>query len=301
MNSLKFIWQKNAPFFIQNYIKILTDNPVNKKRRKNILRQFHKTKGTFPKEIVEAIQYLKKNRFTPFPYNWSLKYEYFIPKIYVDSENSFYYIIFEGKKLYFPKKYTRSQVLWTTRGILKEQDTNSAHLYLTEKFQIENDSILIDAGVAEGSFSLSAIEKVKKLFLIECEPDWLEALELTFKPWKNKVEIIGKYLSDSVSDNMISIDGLIKAQENEKYFFKFDVEGYEKQALNGMKVFFSEAANLKMSVATYHRVNDANEINDILTSKDLKCHFSDSYLVFTDENENTSFRKAIIRAEKTKK
>jgi hypothetical protein len=298
MNSLKFIWQKYAPLIIQNYIKLLTDNQVNKERRKKILRQFNKSKGNLPNEIVEAIQYLRKNRFTPLPYKWSLKYENLIPEIYFDSDTSFYFIIFEGKKLYFPRKYTKSQVLWTTRGILKEQDTNSAHLYLTEKFQIENDSILIDAGVAEGSFSLSAIEKVKKLYLIECEPDWLEALELTFKPWKNKVEIIGKYLSDSVSDNSISIDGLVKAQKNEKYFFKFDVEGYEKQALEGMKVFFSEAANLKMSVATYHRVNDATQINEILTDKGLKCHFSDSYLIFVDENENPSFRKAIIRAEK---
>ena len=300
MNSLKFLWQKYAPSFIQNYIKILTDNSVNQERRKKILRQFNKKKGNFPNEIIEAIQYLKKNRFTPFPYYWSLKYERLIPEVYVDSDNSFSYIIFEGKRLYFPKKYTQSQVIWTTRGILKEQDINSAHRYLTETFQIENDSILIDAGVAEGSFSLSAIEKVKKLYLIECEPDWIEALELTFKPWKNKVEIIEKYLSDSITENTISIDGLVEASSNEKYFFKFDVEGYEKLALKGMKAFFSTAPNVKMSVATYHRVNDADEINQTLTEYGLNCHFSDSFLVFIDENEIPTFRKAIIRAEKQK-
>lgn len=299
MKSLKFLWQKLAPLSLQNSIKILTDSKVNKARRRSVLRQYKNCDtNNQPKEILEAVKFLRKHCFTYVPYNWSLKYDALIPKIYFDTENHFHYIIFENKKLYFPKCYTVSQVLWTTRGILKEQDINSPHLYLTDKFQIENDSVLIDAGVAEGSFSLSAIEKVKKLYLIECEPNWLEALEITFSPWKDKVVIIGKYLSDVVSDNTISIDSIVEIDENDKYFVKFDVEGYEKRALEGMKNFLSKVTNLKMSIATYHNLDDANDINEILLKEGLKCHFSDSFLLFVNDNEIPSFRKAIIRAEK---
>lgn len=299
MKSLKLIWQKQAPLYLQNSIKLFTDNEVNKTRRREVLKQYkNSTTDSQPAEIVEAIKFLKRHCFSNFPYKWSLQYENYIPEIYIDSTNHFYYTIFEGKKLYYPKRYTENQVLWTVRSILKEQDINSPHLYLTDKFQIENNSILIDAGVAEGSFSLSTIEKVKKLYLIECEPDWLEALKFTFEPWKDKVVIVGKYLSDVVSDTSVSIDNIIEIDEKEKYFFKFDIEGYEKQAFAGMKNFFAKVKNLKMTVATYHNLNDANDINKILSNERLKCHFSESYLLFNNGNEIPNFRKAIIRAEK---
>lgn len=299
MTSIKFIWQKYAPLYIQNTLKLYSDTALNKNRRKMVISQYknNKTKNQ-PKEIHDAIKFLRKHSFTPFPYDWSLKYDTFISEIFFDSKLSFHYMIFEGKKLYFPKKYSRNQVLWTMRGVLKEQDVNSAHLYLTDKFQIENDSILIDGGVAEGSFSLSAIEKVKKLYLIECNPDWIEALELTFSPWKDKVVILGKYLSDKVSENTISIDSIMDVNETEKYFVKLDVEGYEIRALQGMNSVFSKAKNLKMCVCTYHHLNDAYDINKYLSYNGLKCDFSDSFLIFIDNNEMPSFRKALIRAEK---
>jgi len=299
MSSVKLFWQKYVPAFIQNTIRVYTDSKINKGRRKQILQQFDRRElRNQPVEIQHAIKFLKTNRFTSFPYSWSLKYDNYFPEIFFDSEVSFHYMILEGKRLYFPKKYNRNQVVWTMRGIFKEQDKNSAHLYLTENFQVENNSILIDGGVAEGSFSLSVIEKVKKLYLIECQLDWIEALQLTFAPWKDKVVIIGKYLSDSVTDNTISIDSIVEVKQTEKYFIKLDIEGYELRALDGMSSFFSKANYLKMCICTYHNLTDADEINKYLNKKELKCEFSNSYLIFVDNNEIPSFRKALIRAEK---
>ena|ERR1035437_5906520 len=138
MKSLKLIWQKQAPLYLQNSIKLFTDNEVNKTRRREVLKQYkNSTTDSQPAEIVEAIKFLKRHCFSNFPYKWSLQYENYIPEIYIDSTNHFYYTIFEGKKLYYPKRYTENQVLWTVRSILKEQDINSPHLYLTDKFQIE--------------------------------------------------------------------------------------------------------------------------------------------------------------------
>jgi len=297
MKSYKFYWQKYAPQSIQSVVKLYSDSDLNKARRSFLLKNSKPIKNQ-QTEIQEAISFLKTHRFSSLPYFWSLKYDNFTTEIYFDKQFSFHYIIFEGKKLYFPKHYSQFQILWTMRGILKEQDRNSAHCYLTDEFQVENGSIVIDGGVAEGSFSLSIIEKIKKLYLIECQPEWIEALKLTFFPWKDKVEIIGKYLSDSDSENTVSVDNFVEVQESEKYFVKFDIEGYEMLAFEGMKKFFDETKNLKMCVCTYHHEEDAQNINKYLTDKGLNCNFSDSYIVFVDENEVPGFRKALIRTEK---
>jgi hypothetical protein len=297
MKSFKFYWQRYVPLMIQSFIQLFTDSETNKSRRSNLIKNSKLIKNK-PIEIKEAISFLKNHRFSPLPYFWTLKYDNFTTEIYLDEKFAFHYIIFEGKKLYFPKQYTQFQILWTMRGILKEQDINSPHCYLTDEFQVEDGSILIDGGVAEGSFSLSNIERIKKLYLIEYQSEWVEALKLTFFPWKDKVEIIGKYLSDSVSENSISVDNFVEIYENEKYFVKYDIEGYEMKAFEGMKKFFIEVKNLKISVCTYHHEEDAKNIKKFLTDKGLICKFSNSYIVFVDENEVPSFRKAVIRAEK---
>ena len=297
MKSLKLIWQKIAPQYIQSFVNIYTDTSENKEKRKKVLSYYEsKRKSELSVEERDVIRFFQHHRYSPFPYRWTLKYDKLIPEVLFDDTVSFYYILFEGKRLYFPKNFTRNQVIWTMRSILKEQDEKSAHLYLTDTFQVENDSIMVDGGVAEGSLSLSLIEKLKKLYLIECEPNWLEALRLTFSPWKDKVEIIGKYLSDTADEQNVSIDSLLEVKADEKYLIKLDVEGYEKQALKGMNHFFSKVKNLKMCVCTYHFDNDAVDIHHMLKDKRLNCEFSDGYLLFDNENELPTFRKALIRA-----
>ncbi len=299
MKSVKLIWQKYAPLGIQSLINIYTDSPTNKEKRKKLLRYYQSKSGNeLSQEERDAFCFFKRHRYSPFPFKWTLKYDKLIPEIFFDDSVSFHYVLFEGKKLYFPGNYSRNQVMWTMRSILKEQDRNSAHLYLTENFRVDEGSIMVDGGVAEGSLSLSLIEKVKKLYLIECEPSWIEALNLTFAPWKEKVEIIGKYLSDKTDEHNITIDSILEADENGKYFIKLDVEGYEKQTLNGMNNFFAKVRDLKMCVCTYHYENDAAELEKMLKDRGMSCEFSESRLLFSMHGEIPSFRKALIRARK---
>lgn len=297
MATFKYIWQKNAPLCLQNRIKIYTDSPANKRKRKSYL-DFLKQKSGLTDEEKQASQYFKNHPFTPFPFGWAGKYDRLTPEVYFDDFHSCFYVFFENKKLYFPKNYSKKQVVWTIRSIYREQDSHSAHRYLTDNFQPHDNSIMIDGGVAEGSLSLSLIEKVKKLYLIECEKNWIEALQLTFEPWKEKVEIVGKYLSDKTDEHNITIDSILEADENEKYFIKLDVEGYEKLTLKGMNRFFAKVRDLKMCVCTYHYENDAAELEKILKNRGMSCEFSESSLLFSMHSEIPSFRKALIRARK---
>jgi hypothetical protein len=289
--------QKYAPIMNQNRINLLTDTPHNKKKRREFIEHYRQ-KEALTNEESEALGFFKNHRYSSFPFKWSLKYDRYFPDIYLDETNSFHYVMFEGKKLYFPKKYSPHQIIWTVRSILKEQDVRSAHLYLTSEFQIEEETIMIDGGVAEGSLPLSLIEKLKQLYLIECNLEWIEALNLTFAPWRDKVEIIGKYLSDTTNDQNVCIDELLEVKEDEKYFVKIDVEGYEKLALKGMTEFFQKVKKLKMCLCTYHKENDAKDLEQFVIEKKLIYEFSDSHLLYDNEDKVPTFRKALIRAKR---
>jgi hypothetical protein len=182
--------------------------------------------------------------------------------------------------------------------MLKEQDPLSPHLYLNYDFQVEPGSIVIDAGVAEGNFALSVVEKAKRLYLIECNTEWMEALRLTFAPWKEKVVFIEKYMSDIESDTTTSIDALVRPESGEKYFIKLDIEGFEQKALSGMKTLVASGNPVKIDVCTYHRQNDLKEIGAILQSCGFSYKVSDGYLLYFQTGEEPSFRKVLIRAGK---
>ncbi len=71
---------------------------------------------------------------------------------------------------------------------------------------VKDNDILSDIGAAEGNFSLSVIDKVQHVYLFETDNDWIEALEKTFEPWKEKVSIIHKFVGNKDTDTCITLD-----------------------------------------------------------------------------------------------
>jgi hypothetical protein len=298
MNSIQRIWQKVAPNFLLVGLRFIMEPESYKLRRKKVLEHFKNINQTeLPTEISEALKYLRWHKYSPFPYKWTQKYDNLIPEVIRDEANQSFYTIFEGKRMYFPKRFTETHVIWAVRSIFKEQDPGSPHLYLNNDFQIDEGSIVVDAGVAEGNFALSVVEKAKRLYLIECEKEWMDALRLTFAPWKEKVVFVEKFMSDTAGDSTTSIDSLIKPEPGESYFIKLDIEGFEQKALSGMKELVASGSPVKMNVCTYHHPNDFKEIGDILNSFGFRWNPSDGYVLFFQENEEPSFRKVLIRAE----
>ncbi len=299
MNAFQRIWQTNTPDFLLAFIRIIFEPKVFKVRRKALLKQYKNVEmSVLPIEIQHGIIYLSQNPFTPFPYKWTKKYDTLMPEVIRDERQGCFYTLFEGKKMYFPKHFTHTHVIWTIRSISKEQDQLSPHRYLTENFQLEPDSIVVDAGVAEGNFALSVVEKARKLYLIECNSSWMEALKLTFGPWKEKVFFIEKYLSDEASPSTTTIDSFLVPESGCNYFIKLDIEGFEQKAISGMKQLFASGNPIKMNVCTYHHPNDCEEILATLKSLGFFCEVSEGYLIYFQRNEEPSFRKALIRAQK---
>ena len=299
MNAFQRIWQTKTPDFLLSSIRLIFEPKIFKDRRKALLKQYENADmPALPKEIRAGINYLKRHPFTPFPFEWAKKYDTLMPEVMRDEKQGCYYSLFEGKRMYFPKHYTHTHVIWAIRSILKEQDPLSPHLYLTDDFQLTPESIVVDAGVAEGNFALSVVEKAKKLYLIECNSAWMEALRLTFEPWKEKVFFIEKYLSDEADSSTISLDSLLEPEAGCNYFVKLDIEGFEQRALSGMKKLISSGNPIKMNVCTYHHPNDCKEIETILVSNGFSCEVSEGYLIYFQRKEEPSFRKALIRAGK---
>lgn len=259
----------------------------------------NKYAGTHDEEIKSFLHIMKRQKGpNVYAYNPVKKDE--IREVFFDERKHLYYTIFEGKRLYFAQSYKFSIIngkkyacdLW------QEQDLNSPHLYEADGITVEDGDVLVDAGVCEGNFSLHNIDKVSKLYLIECNTDWLEALKATFEPYKDKVVLCNKFLSDRDTDQTITLNSLVKEPVN---FIKMDIEGEEINALKGAARVFANSTNIKCSICCYHKHGDEKKIRNILQEYGLITSTSKGYMLFLWDNEiwsNPELRRGIVRGRK---
>jgi phospholipid N-methyltransferase len=166
--------------------------------------------------------------------------------------------------------------------------------YLTEDFQVESNDIVLDIGSAEGNFALSIIDEVKRIYIFEADKEWIEALYATFEPWKEKVVIINKFVSDQTSEESICLDDFIQEKID---FIKGDVEGEELKIMQGAKEIIQKYCP-KVLMCTYHKGNDSEALKIFLEKNDYKIHFSAGYIIFLDDPKPPYLRRGLIRAEK---
>lgn len=218
---------------------------------------------------------------------------------FYDENADLHYILFENKRMYYKRNY--HFIIEDGKKYVKdpwyEQDPNSPHLYEQGEISVCDGDVIVDAGTCEGNFSLHNIDKASKVFLIECNPDWLEALKYTFAPYQDKVVICDKFLSDTDSDKTITLNTLLK-KENVS-FIKMDIEGEEINALHGADVILKENKGLKLAICSYHRHGDEEKIKEILHSYQMKTETSKGYMLFLYDKDifyNPELRRGIIRA-----
>lgn len=259
-----------------------------------------------PKDALRAICYylIKKPRnskeqaykdwvkadFSSYPYVWKKEYDHQHYKINVDDKNNLPYVEHNGKLLYFKHDMT-SLAEGYYRSLLIEQDKRSAHSYV-ESYQELQGKTLLDIGAAEGIFALDTIEYVNHAFLFECDESWIEALEATFAPWRNKITIVRKYVSDVDDDNNITLDTFLQSEGKsiDNLFLKMDIEGYERKALGGAIHILEHGRQIGGSVCIYHLPDDKEVISSQLENFNLKTSIQPGYLYFEKE-----MRPAIMR------
>lgn len=276
----------------------------NLKREKKLLEEIigflDSPKNTFAKNETDKIShFLKNNGIHVFPYEFSLKYKAADIEVFHDEKYKLNYVFHGGKKLYFKKNWSVESVKEKYSFLLNEQDPESAHQYLSAKFTVEPDSVLVDAGVAEGIFVLPFIDKIKHAYLFETDDEWIEALNATFADYKEKVTIVHKYVANKDDEMNVKLDTYFK-KDAKIDFIKIDVDGAEQELLNGAKEILSRKEPLKIAICTYHNQNDEKDFHSMLSQNNFKISTSDNYMLFYfDENFKEPYlRRGIIRAQK---
>lgn len=247
-------------------------------------------------DILEIIDFLKNHDLDIFNYSFINKYNEIQPDIIWDNIAEMYYTIHAGKKMYFSRKMNSPKVVKTYyHSILIEQDENSPHRYYNENCCVKSGDIVVDAGVAEGNFSLSVIDMVSKIYMFEPDPDWVDALKMTFKNYKDKVVIIPKGISDKIGSCMTTIDKTI----NEKIdFIKMDIEGEEYYALKGAENVIKKSGSLRLAVASYHQELAYDVLKYYLQFMGFDCSCSKGYMWYPDSEYRPTLRRGILFAQK---
>jgi hypothetical protein len=232
INTLLPIYRKIIPVSIREikweYLYKLTDILLKQK-----ILKFLKWNYRDFEDGEQVYCFLKKHSLPFFPYDFIFKYKQNDVKIYADNDSGMKYVIYENKKMFFKAEWDNLKIKKYYTSILAEQDIESPHRYESIDFRVNTGDVVVDAGAAEGNFALSVVERAKRLYLFEADKDWIKALEKTFEPWKEKVVIINKYVSNTSGENSIRLDDYFAGDRID--FLKADVEGAELDLLAGME------------------------------------------------------------------
>lgn len=240
-----------------------------------------------------AYAFIGKHGLSSYPFPASLPYEQLLVEVERDPDTKLPYVLHQGKLLFFPRQFSEDKVRTEYVRLLIEQDPQSPHRYIPAYDELENRTLL-DVGAAEGIFALDTIELVRQVYLFEYEEFWQEALLETFKPWKEKVNIVRKYVSDRTEGMHVSLDDFLEDKPGEKLFVKMDIEGAERKALNGALNTLKSASDIYLSVCGYHCKGDPEYITNLVAAYDFTYEFAPGYLFW-----NRRLSKAVIRCYKS--
>ncbi|MGN0327442.1 MAG: FkbM family methyltransferase [Lachnospira sp.] len=247
-------------------------------------------------EINSIINKYKTEKFSIYG-NYDYKEEPYY-QVYREGED-LPFVLFEGKRMYFPrdKRFKSIDGKEYVTNLLGEQGEGSPHLYLRDGECMKENSIIVDAGVCEGNFALRYVDKAKKVYLIEADGKWIEPLEKTFRPFKDKVVLCNKFLGKYDSETSITLDSLVKENID---FLKMDVEGAETDALLG-GIDVLRRSNAECSICSYHNKMDERNIKFILEACGYKTSCSEGYMFFVYDpliSSTMDFRRGVVYGSK---
>ncbi len=291
---IKEFYRKIVPIGIRYAVAQKRDRKRNEYNLDNLkhLYETEKHDRTYQKEIEWMV---KNERVDVFPYDWVKQYDDIAIEVYSDDASKMKYVIHNGRKLFFPRGYSAKFIEKYYWSLLVEQNRNSAHHYFSDEEKCIEKSVFVDVGAAEDIISLDVVDKADKIIMFECNEDWIEALEQTFKPWKDKISIVRKFVGSQDNETVISLDKYFDGKaENHNIVLKLDVEGAEKEVLCGAKSLMENAV-CAAYICTYHNDADYETLTEIVQQYPFEIEASEGYMYYGEIGE-TSFRKGLIRA-----
>lgn len=261
--------------------------------KKRIINYCKNNKNDTTKEIWE---YLKKNELTYFNYEWFKDYDYSVQYNIETDEEGWKYINYNSHRMYFKKNWDIKIIEEYLNNLLPEQNKKSPHLYFDDNEKKEFYDVVIDAGSAEGLFSLEILDLSKKIYIFEPDEEWVEALKRTFRDYSDKVTIINKFLGD-VNKGCYNLSNLIR-QEKKIDLIKLDIEGSEIELLYSIKDELKCVSEILVCV--YHYQEEEKDLFHFLNNL-LRINYSviirDGFILFLhDKNQKYPYlRHGVIR------
>ena len=265
----------------------------------------HKNKAELYKKELDYLSQF--GDYCVFPYQPEIGLNHITSGVDVGAKLPF--VVHKNKKLFFKEDTTENEARSTynyyfqsERLLGDEANQNAPHQYQSPRIYVTEGDVVFDIGAAEGLFALDQIDKASHIVIVESDPAWMEPLKHTFAPYSNKVTIIQKFVSATDTETTISLGKLLSDFDYESAFIKMDIEGFELPSLTSAKSVLSQKST-KLSIATYHKQHDAEELKAIFDSLGYYSEFSDGYMLFHlyDTPEPPYFRHGIIRATNKKK
>ena len=247
-----------------------------RKHRKEVL-SFIEEKVS-QEEKQDLINFFMNEEFQMIPYIWrNTEHNKADICVYYDRECDLNYVDWHGKRMYWKRGETVERIQGAVNNLLIEQDRRSPHRYVID--ERADGAIIGDIGTAEGCFSLDVIDRAKHIYLFECENEWIEALEKTFLPWKEKITIVNKFVGDKSNDYCTTLDDFF--EEIELDYIKADIEGAELSMLYGAKKTLKNKIKT-INICAYHNPEDEAQITNILAAEGYKCMPNKGYLFFNN-------------------
>ena len=300
-SNIKKIYHSIVPNIVKRYISIKRQDPFLTNIHSDILNYYDvkKTNSIENKEIDSAISFLRKNPLHMFPYDFIYKYDSGKINVFRDSISELNYVYLGNKKLFYPEGWSSENIQYSHSFSCLEQDKQSPHSYQDESIKYGPNDVVVDAGSAEGNFSLEIVEQVKKVYLFECSDGWQKPLKKTFEPWKDKVEIIPLKLSSIEDSSSTTLDRFFENKEPPT-ILKIDVDGDERNLLEGSKNLLKDLDYLRIALCVYHKKNDELEFTNLLQSLKFSVKASPGYMIFyLDEPlQEPYLRRALLFASK---
>jgi hypothetical protein len=274
---------------------------VEKQRKKlgGLIKNYYKT--TSDVEILEIISYLETNSIEMIPYEFAKKGKAQNIEIMRDETSNYPYVIVGDNRIYFPKELDFREIREAVIGALIEQNEKSPHRYLTDEFNIDQGDTAILVGASDGIFCLAIIEKVEKIYLFEPDIKWITPLNLTLAPWKEKVEIIPKCVSNINDSQNVTLDSFCAARNEKINYIQADIEGSEKELLLGAANILEKSQKLKLSICCYHEQTDQALLSETLRAKGYNITYSQGYMLMWMQLpcRTPYLRKGVIYASKS--
>lgn len=228
-------------------------------------------------EVAEIIAYVERERrIDLISYDFVKEYHTMPVEVYWDETSGMGYVPYKARRMFFPRGWSEERIISYYRSVVMEQDVGSPHCYADEKFGVKEGDVIVDAGAAEGIFALDHIEQASRIYLVEADRGWIEALEKTFENEGDKVQIIYGFLDSKHDGEHVSIDGLF--HEKDINYIKMDIEGAEQSALAGAVEALERCEDIRCAICSYHCREDEQEIRRVLEKHGFETATSRGYM-----------------------